>query len=154
MGEARTPRVLGELIDDRGKRLGDRIFLRFKDQTFTYDEIRRYSNRCAHAFKNLGIGKGDKVSIMLPNLPEFLHIWFGLAKIGAVEVPVNTSYKGEFLRHVVDQSDSHALGSPIKSTTACSRRSSVRVRTDGWKTSPRRLRFCVAGRSPKGRGCL
>ncbi len=106
MGEVRTPRVLGELIDDRGKRLGDKIFLRFKDQTFTYDEIRRYSNRCAHAFKNLGIGKGDKVSIMLPNLPEFLHIWFGLAKIGAVEVPVNTSYKGEFLRHVVDQSDS------------------------------------------------
>jgi len=106
MGEARTPRVLGELIDDRGKRLGDKIFLRFKDQTFTYDEIRRYSNRCAHAFKNLGIGKGDKVSIMLPNCPEFLHVWLGLAKIGAVEVPVNTSYKGEFLRHVVDQSDS------------------------------------------------
>jgi crotonobetaine/carnitine-CoA ligase len=106
MEEARTPRVLGELIDDRGKRLGDKIFLRFKDQTFTYDEIRRYSNRCAHAFKNLGIGKGDKVSIMLPNCPEFLHVWLGLAKIGAVEVPVNTSYKGEFLRHVVDQSDS------------------------------------------------
>jgi len=104
-----TPRVLGELIDDRAKRNGDRIFLRFKDQKFTYDEIRRYSNRCANAFKNLGIGKGDKVSIMLPNCPEFLHIWFGLAKCGGVEVPVNTFYKGEFLRHIVDQSDSRIL---------------------------------------------
>jgi len=101
-----TPRVLGELIEDRAKRNGDKIFLRFKDQNFSYEEINRFSNRCAHAFQNLGIGKGDKVSIMLPNCPEFLYIWFGLAKIGAVEVPVNTSYKGEFLRHIVDQSDS------------------------------------------------
>ena len=106
MGELRTPHVLGELIDDRAKRLDDKIFLRFKDQEFTYDEMRRYANRCANAFKNLGIGKGDKVSIMLPNCPEFLYVWFGLAKCGAVEVPVNTSYKGEFLRHIVDQSDS------------------------------------------------
>ena len=106
MAEGKTPYVLGELIDDRAERNGDKVFLRFKDQEFSYDEIRRYANRCANAFKNLGIGKGDKVSIMLPNCPEFLFVWFGLAKIGAVEVPVNTSYKGEFLRHIVDQSDS------------------------------------------------
>jgi carnitine-CoA ligase len=109
MMEELTPRVLGDLIDDRVKRNGDKIFLRFKDQKFTYDEIRRYSNRCANAFRNLGITKEDKVSIMLPNCPEYLHLWFGLARIGAVEVPVNTSYKGEFLRHIVDQSDSRIL---------------------------------------------
>jgi carnitine-CoA ligase len=106
MEKVHTPRVLGELIEDRAKRLGDKIFLRFKDQNISYNEINRYTNRCANAFKNLGIGKGDKVSIMLPNCPEFLYLWFGLAKCGAVEVPVNTSYKGEFLRHIVDQSDS------------------------------------------------
>ena len=109
MGKVGVPRVLGELIEDRVKRNGDKIFLRFKDQNFSYEEINRFSNRCAHAFQNLGIMKGDKVSIMLPNCPEFLYIWFGLAKIGAVEVPVNTSYKGEFLRHIVDQSDSKVL---------------------------------------------
>jgi carnitine-CoA ligase len=109
MEKVHTPRVLGELIEDRAKRLGDKIFLRFKDQNISYNEINRYTNRCANAFKNLGIGKGDKVSIMLPNCPEFLYLWFGLAKCGAVEVPVNTSYKGEFLRHIVDQSDSKIL---------------------------------------------
>jgi crotonobetaine/carnitine-CoA ligase len=46
---------------------------------------------------------------MLSICPEFLYLWFGLAKCGAVEVPVNTSYKGEFLRHIVDQSDSKIL---------------------------------------------
>lgn len=109
MEKVHTPRVLGELIEDRAKRLGDKIFLRFKDQNISYNEINRYTNRCANAFKNLGIGKGDKVSIMLPNCPEFLYLWFGLAKCGAVEVPVNTSYKDEFLRHIVDQSDSKIL---------------------------------------------
>ncbi|MGA2464792.1 MAG: ATP-dependent acyl-CoA ligase [Thermodesulfobacteriota bacterium] len=109
MEKVHTPRVLGELIEDRAKRLGDKIFLRFKDQNISYNEINRYTNRCANAFKNLGIGKGDKVSIMLLNCPEFLYLWFGLAKCGAVEVPVNTSYKGEFLRHIVDQSDSKIL---------------------------------------------
>ena len=58
---------------------------------------------------DLGIAKGDKVSIMLPNCPDFIYIWIGLAKIGAVEVPVNTNYKGEFLRHIIDQSDSKIL---------------------------------------------
>ena len=47
--------------------------------------------------------------MMLPNCPDFVHMIFGLAKLGAVEVPINTSYKGEFLRHIVDQSDSKVL---------------------------------------------
>jgi len=61
MGKVAVPRVLGELIEDRVKRNGDKIFFRF-------------SNRCAHAFQNLGVRKGDKVSIMLPNRPEHSYI--------------------------------------------------------------------------------
>ncbi|MHB9149883.1 MAG: AMP-binding protein [Thermoleophilia bacterium] len=104
-----TPLVIGDLVRDRARRHGERLFLRFRDQAFTYAEIDRLSDRCAHGFLHLGVGKDDKVSIMLPNCPEFLHLWFGAAKIGAVEVPINTSYKGEFLRHIVDQSDSKIL---------------------------------------------
>jgi crotonobetaine/carnitine-CoA ligase len=104
-----TPRVLGDLLADRVKRNANKIFLRFKEEQITYDELDRFSNRCANAFLDLGIAKGDKVSIMLPNCPDFIYIWFGLAKIGAVEVPVNTNYKGEFLRHIIDQSDSRIL---------------------------------------------
>jgi crotonobetaine/carnitine-CoA ligase len=106
MGKIPTPQVLGELINDRAKRNGNKTFLFFKDKKITYEEINRFSNRCANGFQKLGITKGDKVSIMLPNCPEFLYLWFGLAKLGGVEVPVNTSYKGEFLRHIIDQSDS------------------------------------------------
>jgi crotonobetaine/carnitine-CoA ligase len=104
-----TPRVLGDLLADRVKRNANKIFLRFKEEQITYNELDLFSNRCANAFLDLGIAKGDKVSIMLPNCPDFIYIWFGLAKIGAVEVPVNTNYKGEFLRHIIDQSDSRIL---------------------------------------------
>lgn len=106
---ATTPLVIGELLQERAGRLGPAAFLRFRDDVYTYEQMDRYANRCANAFQALGVRKADKVSIMLPNCPEFLYLWFGLAKIGAVEVPVNTSYKGEFLRHIVDQSDSVAL---------------------------------------------
>jgi crotonobetaine/carnitine-CoA ligase len=109
MARTPMPQVLPELIEDRARRNADRVFLRFKDQSFTYDEMNRYANRCANAFINQGIAKGDKVSIMLPNCPEYIHLWFGSAKMGAVEVPINTSYKGEFLRHIIDQSDSKIL---------------------------------------------
>ena len=109
MSEMNTPRVLGELLADRVERNAGKVFMRFKEEQITYDELDRYANRCANAFLDLGIGKGDKVSIMLPNQPAYIYLWFGLAKIGAVEVPVNTNYKGEFLRHIVDQSDSRIL---------------------------------------------
>ena len=50
MPESKTPYVLGELIEDRARRNGKRIFLYFKDRAYTYDEMNRYANRCANAF--------------------------------------------------------------------------------------------------------
>ena len=94
---------------ERAARLGDAVFLRFRDESYTYAQMDRYSNRCAHAFRRLGIQKDDKVTMMLPNCPDFIHMIFGIGKLGGVEVPINTSYKGEFLRHIVDQSDSKVL---------------------------------------------
>ena len=58
MSESKIPYVLGELIEDRAKRNGDRIFLRFKDRTYTYQEMNRYANRCANAFLQQGVTKG------------------------------------------------------------------------------------------------
>lgn len=109
MKKSNLPKVLGELLADRVEKNADKIFMRFKEESITYRELDLFSNRCANAFSDLGITKGDKVSIMLPNCPEFIYLWMGLSKIGAVEVPVNTNYKGEFLRHIVDQSDSKML---------------------------------------------
>jgi len=57
------------------------------------------ANRLAHALSELGVGHGDRVATLLDNRAEQVASFFAALKLGAVQVPVNTAYKGEFLRH-------------------------------------------------------
>jgi crotonobetaine/carnitine-CoA ligase len=61
-------------------------------------------NRIAHGLSAAGVRHGDRVLILLPNCREFVLTWFALAKLGAVEVPVNIHYRGQFLSHVANNS--------------------------------------------------
>ena len=56
---------------------------------YSYASLNEEINRTANLFHTLGIRKGDKVALHLDNCPEFFFCWFGLAKIGAVMVPIN-----------------------------------------------------------------
>ena len=99
-------RTLGNLVATRARELGDKTFLYFRDQEISYKEFDRKSNTVANNLQRMGIGKGDKVAIMMPNCPEWYYVWLGLAKIGAIEVPLNTAYRGDLLGYQIDQSDS------------------------------------------------
>jgi crotonobetaine/carnitine-CoA ligase len=59
----------------------------------------RESNRLAHALRELGVERGDRVATLLDNRAEQVITFFAAIKLGAIQVPVNTAYKGEFLRH-------------------------------------------------------
>lgn len=98
-------RVLGLVLEDKASSNGDKVLFRYKDQTYTYAQVNERSNRVGNAFLALGVKKGDKVGIMLPNCTEYLDVWFGLAKIGGVEVPINTAFRGDQLLHVLNSSD-------------------------------------------------
>src|ERR1043166_1140860 len=63
--------------------------LYFNDQTFTYGEAARMSNRAGNALRMLGVRMEDRVLIVLPDCPEFVWAWFGAARIGAVITMVN-----------------------------------------------------------------
>lgn len=102
-------RVIGELIEKRAKECGDKTFLYFKDEQVSYKKINAISNQVSNGLLKLGVKKGDNVSVMLPNWPEFVYSWFGLAKIGAALVPVNNMFKGEFLRYIIEHSDSKII---------------------------------------------
>jgi len=56
-----------------------------------------------------GLRKGDKVSTLLNNCLEHIYCWFGLGKIGVVDVPLNTAYKGQILEYMINNSDSDAI---------------------------------------------
>jgi crotonobetaine/carnitine-CoA ligase len=62
-----------------------------------------------NAFLDLGLKKNDKVAVVLENCPEFLYVWFGLAKIGLWTIPVNISLRGDSLAHVINHCDAETL---------------------------------------------
>ncbi|HKZ80710.1 MAG TPA: ATP-dependent acyl-CoA ligase [Pyrinomonadaceae bacterium] len=103
-------RVLGSVLGEQAEILGERVFLDFKgEREISYKDLNAHSNRFANALLDCGVQKGTKVAVMLPNCPEYLYSWFGLAKIGAVMVPVNTAQKGELLHHILHTSDAETI---------------------------------------------
>ncbi len=102
-------RTIGHVLADKAAVIGDRPFLRYSGQVVTYAELDEMTNRYAHGFASRGIQRGDHVAMMMPNSPEFLYALWGLGKLGAVAVPLNTAAKGELLGYFLTQSDSTAL---------------------------------------------
>ncbi|MDH6291257.1 AMP-binding protein [Rhodococcus opacus] len=79
----------------------DDVFLDFSGELLTYRDIDRMSTRLAHSFAELGITQGQTVVSVLDNNADLIVIWLAVNKLGAVWVPINTAYKGEFLRHQI-----------------------------------------------------
>ena len=98
-------RTIGRILADKADRIGKRTFLIWQGRKTTYSELEAMTNRYANGFTAHGIGHGDHVAVMLPNCPEFFGVVWGLGKIGAVAVPLNTAAKGDMLRYFIDQSD-------------------------------------------------
>ena len=66
--------------------------LLFKGSTISYGALDRLSDACAAAFAALGVGRGDRVALLLPNCPQFFIAEFGAWKIGAIVAPLNPTY--------------------------------------------------------------
>jgi carnitine-CoA ligase len=100
-----TERTIHRLLERKASEYGNRPFLYFKDQIFGYADVDREADKVAAGLQALGIVKGDKVAIEMGNRPEFLFLWFGLSKLGAIEVPINTAHRGDLLTYMIDKAD-------------------------------------------------
>ena len=100
---------LRELIETQSKKNPDKVFLYFGEREVTYKEFDENINKAANVFLDLGIEKGDRVCFFIPNCPEYLYGWLGLAKIGAILVPINTNYKIQETRYILQHSEANAL---------------------------------------------
>ena len=74
-------------------------------ERWSYGRMHAASERVAGGLAALGVRRGDHVVMMLPNGLPFLVTWFALARIGAVEVPVNPDFRGASLEYPVVHSD-------------------------------------------------
>lgn len=97
------------LLDRQADRYRDKVFMHFRDATWTYAEIRHAANQAAAGLQSLGVTKGDNVAVMMSNRPEYLFVWFGLSRLGAVEVSINTAHRGHLLSYLIDQADCKTL---------------------------------------------
>lgn len=102
--------TLRDLWQSVVERKGRRHFLTFQNRVgdvfeYTYAAFDKDVNRIANVFLDLGIEKGDHVALHLHSSPEFLMCLFGLAKIGAVAVPINEQYLADEAEYILENSD-------------------------------------------------
>jgi long-chain acyl-CoA synthetase len=85
-------RPLWEILDSADLEVPDRPATAFLGATLTYRELKRRSDWFAAALARLGIARGDRVGIMLPNCPQYIIAAFGVLRLGAVVVNINPTY--------------------------------------------------------------
>ena len=101
--------VFSRIIEDRAERLGDKTFIHSDEGDITYGAVADRASRVAGALAGLGVAPGDRVATMLPAGTDYVAAWFGITWAGAVDVPVNNEYKGEFLRHLLADSEAEVM---------------------------------------------
>ncbi len=100
---------LGKMFADSCSTYKDNRALVYENSRITFSRMDRAVNSLANHLKALGIGKGDKVALMLPNTPEFPIAYFACQKLGAVAVTLNVMSTSHELRYLLDNSDAKAL---------------------------------------------
>jgi len=82
-----------------------RNFARFNGAPIGFEGLARAARSFARGLRDLGVARGDRVAVMLRNSPETLAVLFGLARAGAVWVPVNVQLRGEGLRYILEHAE-------------------------------------------------
>jgi len=96
---------IGRLSRDNIRRFGEYEYLYFEGKWYTNVERERNSNKLGRALKNLGIKKGDRVGLQIPNHPRFIESFLAIVKIGAVVVPFSPLIRGSDLSHIYRDSE-------------------------------------------------
>ncbi|HEY53719.1 MAG TPA: long-chain fatty acid--CoA ligase [Caldilineae bacterium] len=100
---------LSILLESSAKDYPGNTAVIFNDRKFSYAELNGAANMFANALSKLGIGKGDNVALMMPNLPYFPIAYYGILKTGATVVPFNVLFTAREVAYHLKDSDAVAL---------------------------------------------
>jgi long-chain acyl-CoA synthetase len=90
---------LQALLEDSARRSPLSTCLSYQGRSFTYSEVEETSSRFASALLSLGMQRGDRAAIFMPNVPQFVFSYFGILKAGGVVVPCSPLYKEKELEY-------------------------------------------------------
>ncbi|MCA1843536.1 MAG: AMP-binding protein, partial [Actinobacteria bacterium] len=91
--------TVADLLEQRAGERPDKLLVACGEDRRTYREAADGAARLAGALAGAGVAAGDRVAFLVPNRIERIDLFFACARLGAVQVPLNTFLKGEFLRH-------------------------------------------------------
>lgn len=101
--------AINTLLTRHARYRPDHVAVVFEDERITWAELNRRVNRLINALHALGLGKGDKLAMVLDNSVEVLELYHAAAKAGFVVVPLSPLLRGRGLSNLVDDSDAAAL---------------------------------------------
>jgi long-chain acyl-CoA synthetase len=97
------------LLEGAAKRHPSRMALDFLGLQMSYEQVWESARRFATALENLGVKKGDRVAVMLPNCPQFVIAFFGASMIGAIVVNTSPLYVARELEYQLRDSGAETL---------------------------------------------
>jgi len=99
---ANPSRTLPAILDALAERHGDAPALLSDRETLSYRALAARANRYARWALAQGVGKGDTVGLLMPNRPEYMAAWLGIARVGGAVALLNTSLRERSLAHCID----------------------------------------------------
>src|SRR3954453_12191828 len=100
---------LATLLTETAQRHPDRPALKLDDATMSYAALDDATAHVAGLLRERGIGAGDRVGVMLPHVPHFAIVYYGVLRAGAVVVPMNVLLKGREVKFYLEDPEAKAL---------------------------------------------
>lgn len=96
-------RTVGGLLARAARERPDDVLFTFERREHTVGEVDARVDALARNLREAGVGPGTRVALLMATSPEYLYGWLALARLGAVEVPINTAYRGDLLRYQLEK---------------------------------------------------
>ncbi|WP_127794425.1 long-chain fatty acid--CoA ligase [Agromyces sp. LHK192] len=95
---------IASILERTATRMPDRPALHFMGTTTSYGELWAQTRAYAGALRDRGIGRGDRVALIVPNVPDFARAYYAVLSLGAIVVPVHLLFKAEEIEYVLRDS--------------------------------------------------
>lgn len=102
-------RTLLDYLSEASNRWPKRVALLFKGASITYRQLESESNSFCAALVDMGVRRGDRVALCLPNCPQFLIAEFGAWKAGAIVAPFNPTYSDREIQEALETTDAETV---------------------------------------------
>lgn len=103
------PKPLYAILDESERRFGKRPCLEFLGRHFTFNEIASDVRKLAQGLRRIGVKKGVKVGLFLPNCPQYIVAYFAILKTGATVVNYNPLYSEREIHHQIEDSGTEVM---------------------------------------------